>query len=283
MRADVQIANVEQAAAWDGHEGDMWTEQADRYERAGSRHWARFIAAGLIGERDAVLDIGCGTGRPTRDAARIAKHGSALGLDLSTRMLQHARQRSTAEGLTNIAFVQGDAQVFDFDAGTYDIAISSFGAMFFNDPVAAFSNIARATRARGRLALLAWRELPSNAWLVSLRAALAAGRELPLPPPDAPTPFSLADPTRVRQVLGAAGYRDVDLTAIDEPMDLGPDVEEAYAFARTMGIVEALTQDLDEHTRGEVFSSLQEMLAAHETDAGVLLGSAAWLITAEKR
>ena len=142
MMAGIEIANPEQAAAWDGHEGDNWTEHADHYDRAGLRRWARFLDAGLIAERDAVLDIGCGTGRSTRDVARIATQGSALGIDLSARMLQLARQRSVAEGLPNVTFAQGDAQVYPFTDEHFDVAISSFGAMFFNDPVTAFSNIA---------------------------------------------------------------------------------------------------------------------------------------------
>jgi SAM-dependent methyltransferase len=282
MMSDVEIANPEQAAAWDGHEGDQWTKHAARYDRAGNRHWKRFLEAGLVAERDAVLDVGCGTGRPTRDVARVASQGSAMGVDLSARMLQYARERSDAEGLTNVTFVRGDAQVYPFADAAFDVAMSSFGAMFFNDPVAAFSNIARATRPGGTLALLAWRELPRNEWLVALRGALAAGRDLPLPPPDAPTPFSLADPDRVRKLLGAAGYTEIDFAAIDEPADLGSDAADAYAFALTMGIVEGLTQDLDERAREQAMARLRETLAAHETDDGVLLGSSAWLITARR-
>ena len=96
------------------------------------------------------------------------------GLDLSTRMLELARQRSADEGLDNVTFVRGDAQVFPFEPAAFDVAMSSFGAMFFNDPVAAFTNIGGAVRPGGTLAMLAWRTLPENDWLMSLRAALAA-------------------------------------------------------------------------------------------------------------
>lgn len=81
--------------------------------------------------------------------------------------------------------------------------------MFFDDPVAAFTNVRHGLGAGGRLALLAWRELARNEWLTAIPAALACGRDLPLPPPDAPTPFSLADPDRVRPILTAAGYDDI--------------------------------------------------------------------------
>ena len=189
------IANTEQAAAWDGHEGDHWTEHADRYDAAGRRHWQRFLDADLVTPDEVVLDIGCGTGKSTRDLARIVVKGSATGIDLSAAMLNRAREQSEAEGITNVTYVQGDAQAHRFNEAAFDLAISSFGAMFFGDPVAAFANIATGVRPGGRLALLAWRELARNEWLTELRAALAVGRELPMPPPDAPTPSRWPTPT----------------------------------------------------------------------------------------
>jgi len=278
----MKIANTEQAAAWDGHEGEVWTEHADRYESSSRRHWQRFLDADLIAPTAAVLDVGCGTGKSTRDVARVASRGSALGVDLSASMLGRAREQSDAAGLTNVTFVQGDAQVHPFDAEAFDTAISSFGAMFFGDPVAAFTNIGRGLRPGGRLALLAWRELSRNEWLVELRAALAMGRQLPEPPPDAPTPFSLADPDRVRRILGDAGYADVGFEPVDEPLEFGSDVDDAFAFVKTIGIVEGLSHDLNDDDKAEALANVEKMLAAHETADGVLLGTSAWLITARK-
>jgi SAM-dependent methyltransferase len=279
---EMEIANAEQAAAWNGHEGDHWTEHADRYDRATRRAWQRFLNAGLISSSDAVLDIGCGTGNATRQAARLAAQGSAMGVDLSARMLERARQRSKAEGLANVSFVQADAQVHPFDENAFDIAISCFGAMFFGDPVAAFTNIGRALGTGGGLALLAWRELARNEWLTELRAALAVGRQLPEPPPDAPTPFALADPDRVRGILGAAGYENVSFEPVDEPIEFGSDADDAFAFVRTIGIVEGLTQDLDDDGRAQAMAELQKTVIAHDSADGVLFGTSAWLITARR-
>ena len=276
------IANVEMAQAWDGEEGDRWTEHAERYEATGERIWRRFLDARLVGTADRVLDIGCGTGKSTRDVARLASSGWALGVDLSARMLRRARERSEAEGIENIAFEQADAQVHTFGAGAFDVAISSFGAMFFNDPVAAFTNIARAVRPGGRLGLLSWRELQRNEWLVVLRGALAAGRTLPEPPVGAPGPFGLADPEQVRGILTAAGFADVELQPVDEPTKLGADADDAFSFVRTIGIVKGLTQDLDEGTTARLLDDLHAVLAAHQTDEGVLLGTSAWLVTARR-
>jgi SAM-dependent methyltransferase len=279
----MKVVNVEQAAAWNGHEGEHWTENADRYDRAGRRHRQRFLDADLISSGDAVLDVGCGTGKSTRDAARLANRGSVLGVDLSGSMLAYAREHSTAEGLANVEYVQGDAQVYLFDENAFDIAISSFGAMFFSDPVAAFTNIGSAVRPGGRLALLAWRELARNEWLMALRDALAVGRQLPMPPPEAPTPFALADPERVRGILAAAGYEEVGFEPIDEPIEFGSDVDDAFAFMRTLGIVEGLTQDLDDAGRANALAELHKTVVAHANADGVLFGTSAWLITARRR
>jgi SAM-dependent methyltransferase len=277
-----EVVNTEQAAAWDGHEGDAWTDHADRYNRAGRRTWQRLLDAQIVERTDRVLDIGCGTGASTRDVARIAADGHATGIDLSTRMLDLARRQAAEEGLDNAHFVKADAQVHPFEPDAYDVAISSFGVMFFNDPVAAFTNIGQGLRPGGRLAVLAWRTLAENEWLVSLRAALAVGRELPLPPPDAPTPFSLAEPERVHRIMGSAGFEAIALHPLDEPIDLGTDARDALEFSGSMGIVAGLTEGLDDDGRGEAMANLAALFEASETAAGVLLGSASWLISARK-
>jgi SAM-dependent methyltransferase len=276
------IVNTEMAAAWDGHEGDVWTAQADRYERCGVRHLRRLLDSAEIGASDVVLDVGCGTGAPTRAAAALASEGHVTGVDLSTAMLDLARKRAADEGIDNVTFIRGDAQVFPFEPAASSLAMSSFGAMFFGDPVAAFSNIGAALRPGGRLALLAWRSLPENEWFMEMRAAVALGRELPMPPPDAPTPFSLADPERVRRVLAAAGFEDVELLPVDEPMMLGKDAADALEFSRHMGNIEGMTQGLDPLSVEQAFANLAEVFASYETAEGVLMPAASWVVRARK-
>ncbi|MGH9281499.1 MAG: class I SAM-dependent methyltransferase, partial [Acidimicrobiales bacterium] len=152
-------ANEEMARAWDGEEGDRWTEHAEHYEASSVRHWRQVRDGGFIRSTDRVLDVGCGTGSSTRDAARLASAGHVLGVDLSARMLARAAERCAAEGLGHVSFLQADAQVHPFDPGVLDVVVSSFGAMFFEDRRAAFANLAAALRPGGGLALLAWREL----------------------------------------------------------------------------------------------------------------------------
>ncbi|MEO6713359.1 MAG: methyltransferase domain-containing protein [Mycobacteriales bacterium] len=274
------IANVDMAAAWDGDEGARWAENADRYETTSAAYRSALLASAGLGPDSVVLDIGCGTGRSTREAARIAASGSALGVDLSSRMLARARERAAAEGLANVRFEQADAQVHPFEPGAFDVVISSFGWMFFADPVAALANIGLALRPAGRVALLAWRELPRNEWVVAVRTALAAGRELPTPPADAPGPFAFARRERAQDVLGRAGFVDVRFDDVAEPLTFGRDADDAFSFMSTFGMTSGLTADLDEATRTTALDALRRTVQEHETEDGVRFAGSAWLITA---
>jgi SAM-dependent methyltransferase len=277
----METANPEQAAAWNGDEGKGWVANADRYERSRVRLRPHLINPGLLRESDRVLDIGCGTGRSTIEAAQAIGRGSALGVDLSGPMIAHARERADSEGVANVEFVHADAQIHSFEPSSVDVVISETGCMFFGDPVAAFSNIGLALRPGGRVGLLVWRELQRNEWLTAIRRAVALGRELPTPPPDAPNPFSLADPDRVRSIFGAAGYDDIELDPVDEPVDLGADADDAFAFFSMNSMW--LLDGVDDAGRTQAFDNLRAAFKEGETEAGVLLGSSAWLIRATKR
>lgn len=277
-----EVVNLEQAADWDGVEGERWVAHADGYESTGARFARRLLDPGRIRVTDRVLDIGCGIGTSTRGAARLAVEGSALGVDLSGPMLAEGRRRVAADGPANVEFVQGDAQVYPFPAGAFDVVISRFGSMFFADPVAAFGNIGTALRSGGTLNLVAWRELDRNPWLLAIREACAQGRDLPVPPPHAPSAFALADPEHVRRVLTAAGFTDVAFSEVDEQVCFGADPDSAFDFIQGMGLVLGLLSGLDEPARTRALANLRDVMTAHATPDGVLLDGSAWLITARR-
>jgi SAM-dependent methyltransferase len=276
----VDPSNVEQAKAWDGGEGAYWAAHADHFDRTVAAYHLPFLDAAAIGAGEQVLDIGCGTGQTTRDAAGRAPAGGALGVDLSAEMIGLARRLATAQGVGNARFEQADAQIYPFGEGLFDVAISRTGAMFFGDPDAAFANIARALRPGGRLALLSWQPLPANEWVSELTAALAAGRDLPAPPPQAPGPFALADPGRVRRLLTGAGFTSPEIDPIQAPMWFGADADDADAFA--LGLLGWMLEGLDDDRRARARAALRATVTAHSTVGGVVYRSSAWLIRARR-
>lgn len=276
----VDSSNVDQLRAWDGDEGEYWADNAEYFDRSVAVYHQRLLTAAAIGERDHVLDVGCGTGQTTRDAARAASAGSAHGIDLSSRMLDYARRRAIAEGVTNVTFEQADAQIHPFEPGSFDVAISRTAAMFFGDHVAAFTNIGSALRSGGRLVLVTWQPLPGNEWIREISGALAAGRDLPAPPPDA-GPFALSDPDRVRTLLTSAGFADVELEGTTAGMWFGNDADDAHRFV--LGLMGWMLEGLDDAGRVRAIDALHATMAAHMTPDGVFFDSAAWITQATRQ
>ncbi|MBB5923529.1 SAM-dependent methyltransferase [Actinoalloteichus hoggarensis] len=121
----VGTSNTDQFRSWDGDGGAFWTERADRFDQGMAGYHGGLLTAADIQRDSAILDIGCGSGQVTRDAARIAQDGSALGVDLSSTLLSLARALTIGERLTNATFVQADAQIHDFGESRFDVALSA--------------------------------------------------------------------------------------------------------------------------------------------------------------
>jgi SAM-dependent methyltransferase len=273
-------SNAGQVGAWDGSEGAFWTAQARRFDETLAHCHGPFLAAAAIRADDHILDVGCGTGQATREVARTAVDGAALGIDLSSKMLAFARDAASTEGLRNIEFRQADAQIHPFEDGEFDAVISRMGSMFFGDPIAAFANLHRALRREGRLTLLTWQSLDDNEWLTEFRAAMAVGRTLPTPPPDAPSPFALSNPDRVTAILGEAGFSNISFQSLCEPMSFGPDPADAFDFVS--GLTGSMLEGVEDARRESALATLRATIDEHTGTDGVTFQSATWIIQARK-
>jgi SAM-dependent methyltransferase len=258
----------------------MPTPSLDFYDAELAAHHAHLRAAWGIDRGDEVVDIGCGTGMTTREAGRAAAPGRVVGVDVSERMLEHARRVTSAERLDNVRYELGDAQVHRFAPAAFDVAISRFGTMFFADPAAAFANIAAALRPEGRLVLLVWQRYEDNAWMRAIDAALGDAAQRPEPGVD---PFSLGDPRATSGILEGAGFRDIRVTDVHEPVLYGRDLDAALAIVVGFQSTRAALESLSDDEAARAVTRLRETLAAHLGDErGVALDARSWLITARR-
>ncbi|ASR37693.1 methyltransferase [Prauserella marina] len=248
------------------------------YDAELRRYNQRFRVAAGVRPRDRVLDVGCGTGQVTREAARVAVEGSALGVDISERMLDQARLLGD-EDVRNVDYLLADAQVHRFPPSRFDLCLSRFGVMFFADPVAAFTNIARALRPGGRLVLLIWQGRERNEWSTEIHRALA-GTAAPSVPALGKDPFSLADPATTEGILTAAGFERVRFADVREPVYYGPDRAAAHSAVLSLYEPSYLVSTMDTEAAEMAHDCLRATLAAHETGDGVYFDSRAWIVSA---
>lgn len=251
---------------------------ADFYDAELSRHNRHLRTVAGVRMRDRVLDIGCGAGQTTREAALAAIEGSAVGVDTSAEMLEIARQRCAEAGLRNVGFELGDAQSHNFPAAGFDLCISRFGVMFFADPPTAFANIARAMRPLGRLAWMVWQSQERNEWSSAIRHALAPGSSIS---EKAGKAFSLGNPTIATELLSTAGFTSINFIEVQEPVFYGPNVDAAVDALGSLYMVKDTLARTDEAPAGPL-QRLRDVLEGHMSCEGVLFDSRAWIITADR-
>jgi SAM-dependent methyltransferase len=278
------MVNAGQIEAWDGPMGERWVAQVERHDRMGTGFTERLLELLAAQEGERILEVGCGgAGITLALGQRVGQRGSIVGLDVSGPMLAEARRRAALQGATNVTFEKGDAQVYPFAPASFDAAVSRFGVMFFDDPVAAFANIGQTLEPGGRLVFCCWQELAHNDWIMV--PAGAALQYVPMPDlgqPGAPGPFSLADPERIRTILADSSWVDIGLEEVVCPMHLGDSVDDAMDYLEQSEIAEALTRDVEPATVARGWAAVKETLEARATTDGINLNGLGWLVSAKR-
>ena len=280
--ASIHSANSAQADYWNSAGGRRWAAHHDRQEELLRPISDRLIAVADPKPGEFVIDIGCGCGGTTLDfAMRVAPEGEVLGLDVSQAMLQRARERLSDD--LPARFIHADATVYEPPPGEIDLVASQFGVMFFADPAHSFANLRAGMKPGGRLAFACWRAARDNPWLiVPLRAAADHAPPLPELGPEDPGPFAFADKSRVRRILGEAGFVDVEIAPEDFELDIavGQGLDAAVSGALTLGPASRMLEDQPETTLKAAAAAIRKALAAHAVGDRVPLRASVWFVTA---
>lgn len=154
--------------------------------------------------------------------------------------------------------------------------------MFFDDPVAAFTNIGRALRPAGRLVMMVWQAEEHNEWAVAIDGILAAYDRTEPVDSAAADAFSLGDPTTATAILDAAGFTDVTFTDVRRPVYYGPDVDAGLAWVRGFSSTKYALERMDRSAAEEALSRLRELMAQHLRGDGVWFDSGAWIVAARR-
>jgi SAM-dependent methyltransferase len=273
--------NLAEREFWAAEGPQQYAEHGARWETMMAPFGAAMFDAVALQPGEHVLDVGCGWGATTVDAAeRVATTGSVVGVDFSAQMLETARQRTSA--MENVTLLEADAQVHQFEPEAFDAVISRFAAMLFDDPPAAFANLHRAVKPGGRLAFVCWQGPLDTEWVaVGLRAAARlTGRQPDLGEPGAPGPFAFADGDRARRLVEAGGFTEVTLESITRPHRIANDTDDAAEFVLALPESKQLLDGAPQQVRAAMADALREAFTPYAGPHGVITDASAWLVTA---
>lgn len=277
------MPNDEMAEFWNERGGRQWVRERDRYDAMLASCGRRLFQAVALQPGERVLDVGCGNGATTLEAAGlVGQQGSALGVDLSGPMLEEARRRATELGESGAEFLQLDAQTATLP-GPFDVIISRFGVMFFDDPAKAFDNLARSLQPRGRMCFVCWQEMMENEWLrVPLLAAVEHVGIPDLPEPGAPGPFSLAERSTIQALLENAGMTDIAIVEASDQRLLGRDLDDVMSFFLADEFARRLLDGKDPELVRRAEAAMREAIGPYVGPEGVTFGSSYWIVSAKR-
>ncbi len=187
-----------------------WDLATDQYEatwrEALAPAHARLIACARLATGERVLDVACGTGLVSFEAARlVGEAGHVHGIDLSGRMVACASRRADVRRVGHASFARSDAERLPVGDAGFDAALCALGLMYVHDPVRALREMRRALRPGGRLAVAVWGERRRCGW-----SAVFPIVDDEVESEVCPRFFRLGDAGALRREVGEAGFADVE-------------------------------------------------------------------------
>jgi SAM-dependent methyltransferase len=210
------VANERESWRWND---DQWVAAWPKRERLTEALTPHLLAAVGDDARSSrrVCDVGCGGGALTIAlGGAVGSTGQVVGIDLSASLVELARDRARQAGAANVSFAVGDVQTGGLGPKPFDLAVSQLGVMFFDEPLVAFGAIRAGLEQGGRFVFACWQGVEQNPWHTgtALRSFVTPPR-LPAPGKSPVGPFSLGDDEYVRDILGGAGFGEVECSALE--------------------------------------------------------------------
>jgi len=273
------MTSSEQEQLWNGSSGQAWVESQELLDHVLAPFETLLVEAAAARSPRRLLDVGCGTGSTTLAIARrLGASARCTGIDISQPMLALATARAEREG-SSAEFVRADAQTHAFEPASFDMIVSRFGTMFFDDSVRAFENLRRAAAKGAGLAVIVWRSAAENPFMTTAeRAAAPFLPDMPARRPDEPGQFAFADRSRVYAILEKSGWSDIDIRPLDVECTLPR--AELTTYLSKVGPASRAIQGLDERFHARVIETVRAAFDPFVHGTEVRFVAACWTVSA---
>jgi len=210
--------NQEQGANWNSKTGQAWANNDLKMDAH-----LDVITALLFKEFETlgnkhILDVGCGSGKTSKLLSdQVGSTGSVEGVDISKPLLELAQTKYGT--IENIRFTNADAQSFEFKKSFYDQIVSRFGVMFFENPIAAFTNMHQSLKPNGKLNFVCWSALEENEFFILPLKIVLKYLNKPLPNPSkAPGPLAFSNKPYLLKILQSSEFKNIKIKTVKKEM-----------------------------------------------------------------
>lgn len=267
----------EQSSVWNGVAGRAWTDEKELMNEAFRPVLDRLVEEVRMNSPYSILDVGCGTGATTLAIAEMRPDRLTVGVDVSEVMISDAQVSAQALRIP-AKFVCADAQTYAF-SDSFDMIVSRFGIMFFDEPILAFQNLRRACLDDAQLRLIAFRSANENPFMTT--AERAAAPLLPSVPAraDGPGQFAFADTERVRAILEQSGWTDLEFEPVN--FECSIPTEKLQTFFTRLGPLSRILHKASDELREIITTEVRNAFEPYVRSDRVQFRAACWMISAQ--
>jgi len=238
-----------------------------------------------IGPGKRVLDIACGTGEPALPAAKmVGPAGFVLATDMAPEMLEVAREKARTQGVSNVEFRLVDGEEIEVEPSSFDAVTCRWGMMFMPEPLRFLHQAYGALKPDGRIAVSVWGPPERNPFITLPMITVRKHVEVPAQDPMAPGGiFSFADRAKLEFVFQQAGFQDIHLDDMEQPISVFDSGYEYWQFCTAiMGPLRALLETLPQHVREMIGEEVATAAGGGDPNGKVSLSGNPLLASARK-
>ena len=261
QQADIRRQWEDAAPGWARWEASIsaWMEPAT----------AAMLAMAGIDTGDRVLDLACGAGSQTLEAASlVGPPGHVVANDISDTMLHHVLENARAAGMSNVSGLAGAAEDLDMAAESFDAVICRLGLMLFGEPARALAAVRRALLPGGKVSVVVFTTPAANAFMAQPMQILLRHAGKPLPGPGQPGIFALGAPGALVQLLVDSGFVGVEQRSVALQLSMSSAAQALTMMQEAFGAYRAVVNDRPEAVKAAAWEDVAELLKHFETPTG---------------
>jgi ubiquinone/menaquinone biosynthesis C-methylase UbiE len=284
-QTDVSAIKQQQKEQW-GRAAAGWKKHDERLTAQTAPVSQKLLELAGVAPSRRVLDVACGTGEPAIPAAKaVGAAGYVLATDMAPEMIEVAREKAKAEGLTNIEFRLVDGEAIDVPPESFDAVTCRWGMMFMPEPLKFLHQARQALKPDGRIAITVWGPPERNPFIALPMAILRKHYQgPPLPDPTAPGGiFSFADERKLRFVFEQTAFESIRIDPLELPMAVFDSGKEYLQYMMDIaGPLAALLNQLPAKARKEAENEIVKAASQGSADGKVSLTGYTLLASARK-